>query len=114
MDSTPLRAVMPLQAALANAFCYLISSMDDPNVQVAQRATLYLGTVHDTAMQVGWSVDFIPTTVALVVLYGHLNLNNLLLWVDLVLPVYVTYNLNQLGVVDILHIQLHQLINFTG
>ncbi|XP_054270817.1 protein unc-79 homolog isoform X2 [Macrosteles quadrilineatus] len=51
MDSTPLRAVMPLQAALANAFCYLISSMDDPNVQVAQRATLYLGTVHDTAMQ---------------------------------------------------------------
>ncbi|KAG8292810.1 Protein unc-79 [Homalodisca vitripennis] len=51
MDSTPLRAVMPLQAALANAFCYLISSMDDPNIQVAQRATLYLGTVHDTAIQ---------------------------------------------------------------
>lgn len=52
MDSTPLRAVMPLQAAMANAFCYLVSSMDDSNVLVAQRATLYLGTVHDTAIQV--------------------------------------------------------------
>lgn len=41
-----------LQAALANAFCYLISSIDDTNVYVAQRATLYLGTVHDAAIQV--------------------------------------------------------------
>lgn len=52
MDSTPLRGVLPLQAALANAFCYLISSMDDPNVYVAQRATLYLGTIHDIAIKV--------------------------------------------------------------
>lgn len=52
MESTPLRSVLPLQAALANAFCYLISSMDDPDVQVAQRATLYLGTIHDSAIQV--------------------------------------------------------------
>jgi hypothetical protein len=52
MDSTPLRANLPLQAALANAFCYLISSMDDLNVQVAQRATLYLGTIHDNAIKV--------------------------------------------------------------
>ncbi|CAK9822552.1 Protein unc-79 homolog [Anthophora retusa] len=51
MDSTPLRNVMSLQAALANAFCYLIASMDDSNVYVAQRATLYLGTIHDTAMR---------------------------------------------------------------
>lgn len=51
MDSTPLRGVLPLQAALANAFCYLISSMDDPNVYVAQRATLYLGTIHDSAIR---------------------------------------------------------------
>ncbi|XP_043258139.1 protein unc-79 homolog [Colletes gigas] len=51
MDSTPLRNVMTLQAALANAFCYLIASMDDSNVYVAQRATLYLGTIHDTAMR---------------------------------------------------------------
>ncbi|XP_076762516.1 UNC-79 domain-containing protein isoform X10 [Xylocopa sonorina] len=51
MDSTPLRNVMSLQAALANAFCYLIASMDDGNVYVAQRATLYLGTIHDTAMR---------------------------------------------------------------
>jgi hypothetical protein len=52
MDSTPLRSNLPLQAALANAFCYLISSMDDMNVHVAQRATLYLGTIHDNAIKV--------------------------------------------------------------
>lgn len=51
MDSSPLRNVLPLQAALANAFCYLISSMDDTNVYVAQRATLYLGTIHDSAIK---------------------------------------------------------------
>lgn len=52
MDSTPLRNMSNLQAALANAFCYLITSMDDSNVYVAQRATLYLGTIHDTAIRV--------------------------------------------------------------
>ncbi|XP_043278465.1 protein unc-79 homolog isoform X2 [Venturia canescens] len=51
MDSTPLRNVLSLQAAMANAFCYIISSMDDSNVYVAQRATLNLGTVHDTAIR---------------------------------------------------------------
>ncbi|CAG2067134.1 unnamed protein product, partial [Timema podura] len=51
MDSTPLKGVHTLQAALANAFCYLISSMDDTDVHVAQRATLYLGTVHDVAVK---------------------------------------------------------------
>ncbi|XP_065166264.1 protein unc-79 homolog isoform X3 [Atheta coriaria] len=51
MDSSPLRNNLPLQAALANAFCYLISSMDDPNVYIAQRATLYLGTIHDSAIK---------------------------------------------------------------
>ncbi|KOX78817.1 Protein unc-79 like protein, partial [Melipona quadrifasciata] len=51
MDSTPLRNVANLQAALANAFCYLIASMDDSNVYVAQRSTLYLGTIHDAAMR---------------------------------------------------------------
>ncbi|XP_015191031.1 PREDICTED: protein unc-79 homolog isoform X6 [Polistes dominula] len=51
MDSTPLRNVLSLQAALAIAFCYLITSMDDSNVYVAQRATLYLGTIHDTSVR---------------------------------------------------------------
>ncbi|XP_032682267.1 protein unc-79 homolog isoform X3 [Odontomachus brunneus] len=51
MDSTPLRNISSLQAALANAFCYLITSMDDNNVYVAQRATLYLGTIHDAAVR---------------------------------------------------------------
>ncbi|XP_070493923.1 protein unc-79 homolog isoform X3 [Chironomus tepperi] len=51
MDSTPLRSEINLQTALANAFCHLIASMDDINVYVAQRATLYLGTIHDTAIR---------------------------------------------------------------
>lgn len=51
MDQTPLFNEYVLQAALANVFCYLISSMDDDNVQVAQRATLYLGTIHDSAIK---------------------------------------------------------------
>ncbi|XP_063832703.1 protein unc-79 homolog [Ostrinia nubilalis] len=50
MDGSPIRTSLPLQTALATAFCYLISSMDDINVYVAQRATLYIGTVHDNAI----------------------------------------------------------------
>ncbi|CAH1121158.1 unnamed protein product [Ceutorhynchus assimilis] len=51
MADCPLKNQMQLQAAMANAFCFLISSMDDPNVYVAQRATLYLGTIHDFAVR---------------------------------------------------------------
>nr|CAD7404600.1 unnamed protein product [Timema poppensis] len=47
----PSRGYTLIQAALANAFCYFISSMDDTDVHVAQRATLYLGTVHDVAVK---------------------------------------------------------------
>lgn len=50
MDSTPLRAEVGLQTALATAFCHIIASMDDLSVHVAQRATLYLGTIHDKAV----------------------------------------------------------------
>ncbi|XP_036332910.1 protein unc-79 homolog isoform X2 [Rhagoletis pomonella] len=51
MDSTPLRTEVGLQTALATAFCHLIASMDDINVYVAQRATLYIGTIHDMAIR---------------------------------------------------------------
>nr|XP_018900718.1 PREDICTED: protein unc-79 homolog isoform X2 [Bemisia tabaci] len=51
MDSTPLRNNLQLQAALANAFCYLICSLDDINVYTAQRATLFMGTIHDSAIK---------------------------------------------------------------
>ncbi|XP_041983202.1 protein unc-79 homolog [Aricia agestis] len=51
MDESPVKTSIPLQTALATAFCYLISSMDDISVYVAQRATLYLGTIHDTAVE---------------------------------------------------------------
>ncbi|KAL0868664.1 hypothetical protein ABMA27_008117 [Loxostege sticticalis] len=51
MDGSPIKTSLPLQTALATAFCYLISSMDDINVYVAQRATLYIGTIHDHAIE---------------------------------------------------------------
>ncbi|XP_062699699.1 protein unc-79 homolog isoform X2 [Aedes albopictus] len=51
MDSTPLRSEISLQASLATAFCHLIAACDDLNVHVAQRSTLYLGTIHDKAIQ---------------------------------------------------------------
>ncbi|KAI8437840.1 hypothetical protein MSG28_012058 [Choristoneura fumiferana] len=53
MDGSPIKTSLPLQTALATAFCYLISSMDDINVYVAQRATLYIGTIHDNAIDFG-------------------------------------------------------------
>lgn len=52
MDTHPLRNSQPLQTALANAFCYLISSLDDSHVAVAQRTGLYSGTIHDSAFMV--------------------------------------------------------------
>lgn len=61
MDSTPLRTEVNLQAALATAFCHLIASMDDINVYVAQRATLYLGTIHDTAIRVSFKMIALMT-----------------------------------------------------
>lgn len=59
MDSTPLRNNFPLQSVLTNAFCYLISSMDDYSEIVAQRATLLIGTIHDYAMRVRYSILFL-------------------------------------------------------
>ncbi|KAK3873352.1 hypothetical protein Pcinc_021639 [Petrolisthes cinctipes] len=40
-----------LQAALAHAFCFLLSSLDDINVAVAQRACLYLTTLPNTGLR---------------------------------------------------------------
>ena len=43
----PLKKSQALRSVLSHALCHLISSMDDKLPQVAQRATIYLGTVHD-------------------------------------------------------------------
>lgn len=40
-----------LQAAIAHAFCFLISSLDDISVAVAQRAYLYLTTLPDSGLR---------------------------------------------------------------
>ncbi|VVC24664.1 Hypothetical protein CINCED_3A004663 [Cinara cedri] len=51
MDNTPLRNNPPLQSCITNAFCYLLSSMDDRSSYVATRATLLLPTIHDSALK---------------------------------------------------------------
>lgn len=56
IDSYPVKSSQALQTAMANAFCYTISSLDDPHVSVAQRAALYLGTINDSALQVRDSI----------------------------------------------------------
>lgn len=52
MDNTPLRNNPSLQSCITNAFCYLLSSMDDRSTYVATRATLLLPTIHDFALKV--------------------------------------------------------------
>jgi len=52
MDTHPIRSSQALQSAMAVAFCYTIAALDDPHVAVAQRTALYLGTIHDSAIQV--------------------------------------------------------------
>lgn len=52
MDNTPLRNNPTLQSCITNAFCYLLSSMDDRSTYVATRATLLLPTIHDYALKV--------------------------------------------------------------
>lgn len=52
MDNTPLRNNPALQTCITNAFCYLLSSMDDRSTYVATRATLLLPTIHDSALKV--------------------------------------------------------------
>lgn len=52
MDNTPLRNNSTIQSCITNAFCYLLSSMDDRNSYVATRATLLLPTIHDSALKV--------------------------------------------------------------
>ena len=47
----PVKKSQELRSTLSHAFCNLISSMDDKMPQVSQRATIYLGTIHDKAIQ---------------------------------------------------------------
>ncbi|XP_023340707.1 protein unc-79 homolog [Eurytemora carolleeae] len=47
LDSGPVRQSQRLRSVLSHAFCLLLSSMDDISVHVAQRSTVYIGTIHD-------------------------------------------------------------------
>ena len=48
---TAVKQCPNLQAALAQAFCFLVSSLDDSNVAVAQRTHLYLTTIPDSGIR---------------------------------------------------------------
>ena len=48
---SPVKKSQALRSTLSHAFCHLISSMDDKVPQVSQRATIYLGTIHDKAIE---------------------------------------------------------------
>ena len=52
LEERPLKKSHALRSVLSHAFCCLISSMDDINVHISQRATLHLGTIHDSALKV--------------------------------------------------------------
>lgn len=51
LDPGPVRGNTVIQAGLANAFCYLVASVHDPNTAVAQRTLIYLETIKATALK---------------------------------------------------------------
>ncbi len=51
LDMHAVKHSQCLRSTLSHAFCQLIAAMDDISVHVSQRATLYLGTIHDRAIQ---------------------------------------------------------------
>ena len=54
----PVKKSQNLRSCLSHAFCHLIAAMDDSSPQVSQRATIYLGTIHDRAVQsLLWCLD---------------------------------------------------------
>ena len=86
----PVKKSQELRSTLAHAFCHLISSMDDKMPQVSQRATIYLGTIHDKAIQnllwclecqfdlVAW--DRPPILKNLYQLFNSLSDRNVITW----------------------------------
>lgn len=52
VDPAPIRGNGILQAALANAFSFLIAAVHDPNSTVAQRALMYIETIKPTSLKV--------------------------------------------------------------
>ena len=57
LDDATVKQSSILQSILSNAFCFLISSMDDINTAVSSRATSLLESVHDGSLKIlCWSV----------------------------------------------------------
>ena len=90
LTEAPLKKSEALRSTLAHAFCHLISSMDDKSPQVSQRATIYLGTVHDKAIQaligcLEFQFDMIQSDRPVILknlfqLFNTLSDRNLLTW----------------------------------
>lgn len=51
LDDPTVKQSSILQSILTNAFCFLISSMDDINTAVANRATILLESLHDGSLK---------------------------------------------------------------
>ena len=52
LDDPTVKQSSILQSILSNAFCFLISSMDDINTAVANRATILLESLHDGSLKI--------------------------------------------------------------
>ena len=66
LTDKPVKKSTALRSVLSHAFCCLIACMDDITPHVSQRATLYLGTIHDGAIKtLIWSLEYQFDNVAI-------------------------------------------------
>lgn len=87
---TPVKKSQALRSTMSHAFCHLISSMDDKMPQVSQRSTIYLGTIHDKAIQcllgcLEYQFDLIPNDRPTILknlfqLFNTLTDRNIITW----------------------------------
>ena len=59
LDDKPVKKSAALRSVLSHAFCCLIACMDDITPHVSQRASVYLGTIHDAAIKtLIWCLEY--------------------------------------------------------
>ena len=90
LSEAPVKKSQALRSTLSHAFCHLIASMDDRVPQISQRSTIYLGTVHDKAINcllgcLEHQFDLIPNDRPIILknlfqLFNTLTDRNILTW----------------------------------
>ena len=59
LDDKPVKKSAALRSVLSHAFCCLIACMDAITPHVSQRASVYLGTIHDAAIKtLIWCLEY--------------------------------------------------------